>query len=102
MGKENMTNKSILTLVVSKPGDLQNGLLALMTTIPQLGAVLVANDLKSALQLVKNHQPALIILELSSCQMQDIITQIKTQWPQIHLIILVDDLLQGRPRGERG
>jgi DNA-binding NarL/FixJ family response regulator len=91
-----MTKKSILALVVSSSGHFQNGLLALVTTIPSISAVLVAEDTESALRLVENHQPALVILELSSCQVQDIITQIKTQWPQIYLIILVDDLMQGQ------
>ena len=89
-----MTKKSILALVVSSSGDLQNGLLALLTSISHISAMLVAEDTASALRLVKNHQPALIILEISSCQKPNIIKELKTQWPQIHLIVLVDDLTQ--------
>ena len=91
-----MTNKSILALVVSSPGTLQNGLLALMTTIPQISSVLVAEDADSALRLVQNHQPTLIILDVSLLKVQDAIKQIKTQWPQIHLIVLADDLTLGK------
>ena len=91
-----MTKKSILALVVSSSGDLQNGLLALLTSISHISAMLVAEDTASALRLVKNHQPALIILELSSCQKLDIIKKLKTQWPQIHLIVLVDDHTQSK------
>ncbi len=91
-----MTNKSILALVVSSSSDLQNGLLALMTTIAPISAVLVAEDTDSALRLVENHQPALIILELPSPQVRATINEIKTQWPQIYIIVMVDDIAQGK------
>ncbi len=91
-----MTNKSILALVVSSSSDLQNGLLALMTTIAPISAVLVAEDIDSALRLVENHQPALIVLELPSPQMRATINEIKTQWPQIYIIVMVDDIAQGK------
>jgi DNA-binding response OmpR family regulator len=89
-----MLKKPMLTLIVSKPGDLQNGLLALMTTIPQLGAVLVAEDLNSAMRMIEHHQPTLIILDSASIQARELIQEIKTQWPQIHLIVLVEDIPQ--------
>lgn len=103
--KITMTNSSILALLVSSSGSSQSGLLALMTTIPPISAVLVAEDIDSALRMVKNHQPALIILDMaeqrnelvhdvgpSSLKVQDVIRQIKTQWPHIHLIVLVEDI----------
>jgi len=93
-----MTNKSVLALVISSPGTLQNGLLALLTTIPPISAVLVAEDTKSALRMVENHQPGLIILELYSCKVgdlvRDLIQKIKEQCPPIHLIILAEDTAQ--------
>ena len=89
-----MGNQSLLTLVVISPGDLQNGILALMTTIPQLGAVLVAEDIESTLRMVENHQPALVIMDTSSTQACEMIRKIKRQWPQIRLIALVEDIDQ--------
>ncbi len=89
-----MTNKSILTLVVSSSGDLQNGLLALVTTIPTISAVLVAEDINLALRMVENHKPALIILDISFPDMQDVIKQIKEQCPHVHLIVLVEDTVE--------
>ena len=89
-----MTNKSILALVVSNPGSLQNGLLALMTTIPQISSVLVAEEVDAALRMVENHQPALIILDMSLPKVQEVIKQIKEQCPQIHLIVLAEDIAQ--------
>ena len=89
-----MANQSNLTLVVISPGDLQNGILALMTTIPQLGALLVAEDIESTLRMVENHQPALVIMDTVSLQACEVIRKIKRQWPQIHLITLVEDIDQ--------
>ena len=89
-----MANQSNLTLVVINPGDLQNGILALMTTIPQLGALLVAEDIESTLRMVENHQPALVIMDTVSPPSCEMIRKIKRQWSQIHLIALVEDIDQ--------
>lgn len=89
-----MTNISPLALLVSNTESLQNGVLALFTTIPQIGAVLVAEDQNMALRMIKNHQPALVILDISLPEMHDLIQQIKTLWTQIHLIVLVEDTAQ--------
>ena len=97
-----MTNKSILTLVVSSSGDLQNGLLALVTTIPTISAVLVAEDINLALRMVENHKPALIILDISFPDMQDVIKQIKEQCPHVHLIVLVEDTVEEKEVEESG
>ena len=113
--QKTMGNKSVLSLVVSSTGDLQNGLLALMTTIPQISAVLVAEDIGSALRMVENHQPALIILDMApqhqemvrdvtpcSLQVQDIINEIRAQCPHVHLIVLVEDVAQQKEAEQSG
>ena len=97
-----MTSKSILALVISGSGTLQNGLLALMTTIPQINAVLVAEDVNSALKMVENHHPGLIILDMSIPDMQDVIKQIKEQCPHGHLIVLVEDTIEEKEVEESG
>ena len=91
-----MIQKSIIALVVSSLDDLQNGLLALMTTIPPISAVLVAEDPKSACPIIENHHPALIIMDLSLPKSNSVLKQIKTQWPQIHLIALADEPVPGK------
>ena len=97
-----MTNKTFLALVVSRSGSLQNGLLALVTTIPQISAVLVAEDVYSTFRMVENHQPALIIIDMSLPDMQDVIKRIKEQYPRIHLIVLVEDIAQHQQVKESG
>ena len=89
-----MTKKTVLVLVVSTSGVLQNGLVALMTTIPQISAVLIAEDVTSTMRMVKNHQPALIILDMNLPDMKEVIKQIKEQCPRIHLIVLAEDITQ--------
>ena len=89
-----MANKSILALVVSSAGPYQNGLVALMTTIPQISVVLVAEDVKSTLRMVENHLPLLIILDISVPEAQDVIKQIKSQFPHIQLIVIAEDFEQ--------
>ena len=89
-----MTDKTVLALVVSSSNSLQNGLLALMTTIPQVKAVLVAEDVNTTLRMVANHQPALVILDMSLHEIQDVITQVKAQYPRIQLIVLAEDVSQ--------
>jgi len=97
-----MTRKTILVLVVSSSGELQNGLLALTTTISGISAVLVAEDADSALRMVEIHQPALIIFDMFLLKDQAVIHEIKTQWPQIHLIVLVDNTTRQKEAAAAG
>jgi len=82
----------MLTLIISNSGSLQDGLLALTTSIPQINAVLVTDNIDSALKMIEDHQPALVILEMSLHKVQEVIKQIKTRWSHIHLIALVEDM----------
>ncbi len=97
-----MTEKKAHTLVVSNSGSLQNGLQALLTTIPQISPVLAEEDLSSVLRLVENHQPALAILDLSVPEVKDVIQQIKELCPQIHLIVLVNNVKGQKDAEELG
>jgi len=102
VSQKNMTNKTVLALVVASSGSFQNGLLALVTTIPQISAVLVVEDVYSTFRMVENHQPALIIIDMSLPDMQDVIKRIKEQCPRIHLIVLVENIAQHEQVKESG
>ena len=56
--------KPRLALIITKRGALQNGLLALLTTIPQISAVLVAEDDAAGLRMINDHRPGLILLDM--------------------------------------
>jgi DNA-binding NarL/FixJ family response regulator len=87
-----MTKEPMLTLVVSNSGTLQNGLSALLTTIPQISPVFTEEELSSVLRLIENHQPALTILDMSRPEVKEVIRQIKVLCPLIQLIVLVDNV----------
>jgi DNA-binding NarL/FixJ family response regulator len=88
--------KPTLALVISKQGTLQNGLLALLTTIPQISAVLVAEDAPSGLRMLKDHRPRLVLLDMALPEdgAQTILKQIEAQWPGIRCIALTDGVQQ--------
>jgi DNA-binding NarL/FixJ family response regulator len=97
-----MTTNTVLTLIVSNAGSLQNGLQALLTTIPQIDPVLADKDLSTVLKLVENHQPALTILDMSIPEVKEAIRQIKELCPQIHLIVLVNNVKEQKDVEELG
>jgi len=87
--------KPTLALIISKQDTLQNGLLALLTTIPQINAVL-AEDATSGLKMLKDHRPSLILLDmdLPEDDAQTILKQIKSQASEVHCIALADNAQQ--------
>jgi DNA-binding NarL/FixJ family response regulator len=93
---EEMMTKPTLALVVTGPGSLQNGLLAMLTTIPQIQAVLVAEEASRALRMIADHRPALVLLDtmLPGNEAGAVLREIKARWPSTHCIILADDVQQ--------
>ena len=88
--------KPTLALIITKQGTLQNSLLALLTTIPQISAVLLAEDAPSGLRMLKDHRPRLVLLDmdLPEDNAQTILKQIESQWPGIRCIALTDSVQQ--------
>ena len=90
--------KSTLVLIVTKQGALQNGLLALLTTIPQISTVLIAEDAGSGVRMLQAHHPGLLLLDmdLHEDDALTIIKQLKTQSTPIQFVALVDSVQQGQ------
>ena len=97
-----MTKIPAFTLVVSNSGSLQNGLLALLTTIPQINPVLSEEELSTVLRMVENHQPALAILDMSIPEVKEVILKIKELCPQIYLIVIVNNVKGQKDAEELG
>jgi DNA-binding NarL/FixJ family response regulator len=76
-------------MVVSTPGPSQDGLLALLTTLPTVGVVLVAETAESAVRLVETHQPKLVILDMTDFSESGLIRELKSRRPEISVIALV-------------
>lgn len=97
-----MMKKSILALVVSNSGSLQNGLSALLTTIPQISPVHAGEELSKTLRMVEKHQPALAILDMPIPEVKEVVGQIKEFYPHIHLIVLVNNVIGQKDVEELG
>lgn len=87
-----MNNSKPLILIIAPPGDLQIGLQALLTTHLDVD-VLVTVEGSSALKVIARHNPALVILDhnhpMNNVPM--IIQRIKSSWPAIPCVVLVND-----------
>ena len=85
-----------LALIATRPGSLQDSLVALMTTMHQVNAVLIAGDGASALRMMAQHRPALVVIEtdLPTEEGHVPLQEIKTRWPQTRCIALVEDIEQ--------
>jgi DNA-binding NarL/FixJ family response regulator len=93
---EEMMTKPALALIVTGPGSLQKGLVAMLTTVPQIQAVLVAEEAYAALRMIADHLPALVLLDmvLAGSEAGAVLNEIKATWPSTHCIILADDVRQ--------
>ena len=89
-------NTKLGVLIVCPPGDLQISLQALLTTHLDVD-VLAVSEVSSALKVIKIQKPAVVILDhnLPGKTTPEIIQDIKTNWPEIICIVLVNDE-QGR------
>jgi DNA-binding NarL/FixJ family response regulator len=85
-----------LALIAIRPGSLQDSLVALMTTMPEVSAVLIAEDAASALRTMAQHRPALVVLEMDLPTEEGHIPlqEIRARWPSTRCIALADDVEQ--------
>ena len=95
--KEKNLDTKLVVLIVSPPGNLQIGLQALLTTHLDVD-VLVVGDGSSALKVIERNNPAMIILDqdIPGSTVTTLVHHIKTSWPEIICIVLVNDD-QARP-----
>ena len=81
----------LVVLIVSPPGDLQIGLQALLTVHLDVD-VLVVGEGSSALKVIEKQNPSLVILDqdLPRDNTLMMVQKIKTNWPQISCLVLVN------------
>ena len=104
-------------LIIARPGPLRESLEALVGTMPQMGAVDVASDVRLPWTAVAGRRPALVLLEVARTGdgVWKSVRWAKTRWPQARTIVLVGSvdqqaeaeaagadavLLQGFPAGK--
>ena len=83
-------------LLVTHPGRIQDGLRALLRTIPKVGTIYQAADGASASQIILKNHPALVLLDskLSQIDIANISSQLKTIAPDTRCILMVDNMHQ--------
>ena len=91
-----MIKHSASALIVARPGPLRDGLQALMTAIPQIDAVREMDDVSSALRVVFERSPALVVLDsnLAGSEVWMTVRRARARWPQARCIFLADNVQQ--------
>jgi len=96
--------KRVPALIVVKPGQLREGLGALLAAIPRVQLIGQAGDRSSALRMLDEHHPALVLLEtdLPGDRVTDLLKHVKTQQPQTVCIVLTGDSREQQEIEEAG
>jgi len=89
--EEDGLRAKLLILIISPPGDLQIGLQALLTTHLDVDVLAVSKE-SSALKVIERQNPALVILDQDNLgNTATMVHNIKTCWPEIICIVLVNN-----------
>ncbi|MDY7076606.1 MAG: response regulator [Chloroflexota bacterium] len=93
-----MVENNTPVLIVSRPGRVRDGLQALLTAMPQIGAVDLVDDGLSVLNVATKRRPALVLLDTHtpSDEIHTTLRNIKTMWPQTPCIVLASNGRQQR------
>jgi len=86
----------IEVIVIAQPSRFRESLHLLLTSIPQIEKIVLADDVGSAL--ARNGIPIVIIVDadVAKGNLYETLKKIKTTWPCTRLIILID----GEPESE--
>jgi two-component system response regulator DegU len=91
-----MTKNQARALIVTQRGSLQNGLQALVMSIPQVDIIGQVEDGSQALAIIQEHHPDLVLLDtnLPNNEEWQVLEQMKTLRPETRCIVLADDVRQ--------
>jgi DNA-binding NarL/FixJ family response regulator len=86
----------VLVLIVARPGPLRDGLRALLTTVPQIELVGQVDNAPSALKMVAERRPAVVLLnpDLPGDEVWTVLKGIKAEGSQTRCIVLADNIQQ--------
>jgi DNA-binding NarL/FixJ family response regulator len=96
--KEHQPESDALVLVVAKPGRIRNSLQALLQLMPQLKMAGVTTHNFSAMQMLAQYNPALVLLDvdLPDNQAWYLLKQIQLKRPQTRCLLFVNSIEQQR------
>ena len=82
--------------VAARPGALYSVLEALLTMMPHVDMMGAVDDIPSALRIVREHAPALVILDidLPGGDVLDVVREIKVAGYRSRCLVLADDVWQ--------
>lgn len=86
--------KTIEVLIITRSVVLQQGLGALLESLPQISRVKATRDLQSAFMLIKAHQPRIVLLDesLAAKELKDALDTIHSLSPETSRVLLTDDV----------
>lgn len=86
--------KTIEVLIVTRSVVLQQGLGALLESLPQISRVKATKDLQSAFTLIEAHQPQIVLLDesLAAKDLKDALDTIHSLSAETKRVLLADDV----------
>ena len=101
--------KPVRLLVVDDHHIVRQGLIALLTTVPEMQVVAEASDGQQALELYRQHQPDVTLMDLRMNMMNGVETTraIRAEFPNARIIVLTtfdgdEDIYRALQAGARG
>ena len=101
--------KPVRLLVVDDHHIVRQGLIALLTTVPEMQVVAEASDGQQALELYRQHQPDVTLMDLRMNTMNGVETTraIRAEFPNARIIVLTtfdgdEDIYRALQAGARG
>ena len=87
-----MSANASSVLIVASPGELREGLQALLATLAQVGQILVANDGAGALFAIERSCPDLLVVDgnIPASNVQRLLERIREECRYIRCLVLVD------------
>ena len=87
-----------MALVVGQPGPLRTGLEYFLMSLPQIGVVNPADDVSSALGMMQEHNPGLILLDgtRTNGEAWAALGSIRAECPQSRVLVVTDSVQQQR------
>ena len=99
-----MMNTPMLALIVARPGRIRDGWRALLRASSQLDVVDQADDRQSALRKIAELRPVLLLVDadLPGDEARTVLRQIKSRWPHIRCIFVINHGEQRQLGNENG
>lgn len=88
----------IQAVIVSRPGIMQESLRAGLASAPQLEIIKSVGDGLSALDVIREHQPNLLVIDsnLLEDEILALLRHVKQEWPAVCCLVLTDSTRQDR------